>query len=130
MSKGEIQYFIMFIAGIVFFWVAGLAVPYLPVLSASLAGIEGLVVTLAIYVLGFALLLLFTLGKRRGVKAIGIAAAVVAALALTAAELVVHLGNGHIHSQFDLGILNFVLYLLYGPFYVIGNIIAQKLTRD
>lgn len=129
MSKAEIQYFLMFIAGIAFFWVAGLAVPYLPVLSNSLAGIEGLVVTLAIYTLGFALLLLFTLGGHRSSKAIAITAAIVAVLALAAAKLIVVVGNGHIHSQVDLGLLTFVSYVLYGAFYVIGNTVAQRLAH-
>jgi len=131
MSKGEIQYFLMFIAGIAVFWLSSYAVAYLPVIhSTNLANIEGLVATLAIYTLGLVLLLLLTLGRRRSPKAIVTPAIIVIILALAGAQLLVHAGHGRIHNMTDLGVLTFFSYILYGAFYVLGNTIAQRLARN
>ena len=129
MSKGEVQYFLMFAMGIAAFWVSGFVAGMLPAMHGVMAMIAGLAATLAVYGLSFGVLELVLLGRERSLKAVGIATAVVAMLALAAAQLLTKIAAGHIHNQLDLGFLTFALYLFYGFFYVIGNTIARRLAK-
>jgi hypothetical protein len=131
MSKGEVQYFLMFFAGIAAFWLGGEAVSYIPAVThnATLAGVIALATTLAIYGLVFAVLLLVTLGQQRSLKSILISTVLVLLLAVGSAQLLVTLGHGHIHNKLDVGFLTFASYIMYGAIYVLGNTLARRLSR-
>jgi hypothetical protein len=94
-----------------------------------MALVAGLVATLAVYGLIFAVLELVLLGRNRAVKPIVISAIIVVVLAVIAAQLVTQVARGHIHNKLDLGLLTFALYLFYGLFYVVGNSTARRLAK-
>ena len=131
MSKGEIQYFLMLLAGIAAFWLGGEAVSYIPAITHNgmLAGIIALATTLAIYGAIFVVLLFVTLGENRALKPILISTVVVLLLAVGSAQALVTLGHGRIHNQLDVGLLTFASYILYGVIYVLGNLLARRLAR-
>jgi phosphoglycerol transferase MdoB-like AlkP superfamily enzyme len=130
MSKGEVQYFLMFVLGIAAFWLSGFVSGLVPVMhNHMLAQVAGLVVTLAVYGLVFVALEAVLLGRDRALKPILVPAIIVVVLAIVAAQLLVKVASGHIHNNVDLGLLTFALYLFYGIFYVIGNTVARRLTK-
>lgn len=129
MSKGEVQYFLMFVVGIAAFWASGYAAGMLPAMHGVIALAAGLVVTLAVYGLIFAVLQLVLLGRNRSAKAVAISTVVVVVLAVIAAQVVTQVAKGHIHNKLDLGLLTFGLYLFYGMFYVLGNTTARRLAK-
>jgi hypothetical protein len=130
MSKGEIQYFLTFAAGIAAFWLGGQAVAHLGfphdrLLAQTLARAT----ILAVYGAGLALLLTFTLGAQRSLKGIVIATVSIMALALLVAISLVHVTAGHIHTQVELGLFTLVYYVIYGLLYVLGGVIARRFSR-
>ena len=129
MSKGEVQYFLMFVVGIVAFWASGYAAGFLPAMHGAMALVAGLLATLLVYGLIFAVLELGLLGQNRAVKPIAIATVIVVILAVIAAQVFTHVAKGHIHNKLDVGLLTFGLYLFYGLFYVIGNTTARRLAK-
>jgi hypothetical protein len=129
MSKGEVQYFLMFVVGIAAFWASGYAVGILPAMHGAMAVVAGVAATLLVYGLIFAVLELVLLGQNRAAKPVAVSAVIVMILAVVGAMLLQKVAAGHIHNKLDVGLLTFALYLLYGLFYVIGNTIARRLAN-
>lgn len=121
MSKGEIQYFITFAAGMAVFWLSGVVSAHLPILSNHfLAQTAALLTAAAVYGFGMLLLSLGLYGSRRSTKAVLIATLVAVVLALVGAQVLVRLAAPFVHNKFDFGIFNFVAYFIYGLFYVVS----------
>jgi|GEM_PF-5165565 len=131
MSKGEIQYFITFAVGIAAFWLSGQAASQVrdPHLGHFIAASLGLIVTLAVYGLGMAILALLLYGRSRTLKAVIAAAASAVVLAALGAQLLLHFVARLVHTSRQVGYFTFVAFLLYGLFYVVSAAIGRRLTR-
>jgi hypothetical protein len=69
------------------------------------------------------------LGRRRQLKAILVAGLTAGVLALTATLVISHIIAVSIHNQSQFAIFTFILYFVYGTFYVIGWAIARRLAK-
>ncbi|HVQ44504.1 MAG TPA: hypothetical protein VMT30_06065 [Candidatus Saccharimonadia bacterium] len=124
----DLLYLLTFAAGMAAFWAGGHASRLLPVMkNHGLALAAGLVVTAGIYGLG--LFVISLLATRRLGRGVLIATIVAVALGLAAAQGIVRLAAGHIHTKTDLGLLTFVLYLCYGAIYALSLAIARKFAK-
>lgn len=129
MSKGEIQFIVSFVLGMAFFWLSGKATASLPPISNQmLAQTVGILVSAGVYGLGMAALTAVTLGAKRSLKAILVAAVVAMVLAELTAQVLLRALVGYVHNNNGLAVLMFVLYLLFGLYYVVGNLIARRLA--
>ena len=129
MSKGEIQFLISFAAGMAAFWLSGKAAAALPVMpNHMLALISGIAVSALVYGLGAAVLAWLVLGSERSLKAVLGAGIVAIVLAEITAQALVPMAAGFVRSQATLAVLMFVLYLLFGLFYVLSNLVARRLA--
>lgn len=129
MSKGEIQFIVSFVLGMAFFWLSGKATTLLPPVSnQALAQTVGIAVSAGVYGLGMAGLAAITLGAKRSLKAILLAAVLAMVLAELTAQFVLKALVPIAQGNNGLAILMFILYLLFGLYYVAGNFTARRLA--
>lgn len=129
MSKAEIQFLISFVLGMAFFWLSGKATALLPVMNNQLlAQIVGITVSAGVYGLGMAALAAVTLGAKRSLKAILVAAVIAMVLAEVTAQFLLKALVPIAQGNNGLAILMFILYLLFGLYYVAGNFTARRLA--
>ena len=130
MSKAEIQFLVSFVAGMAVFFLSGQAAAHLPIMpSQLLAQVVGTIVSGGLYGLGAAMLAWFTLGADRSVKAVLIAAAVAIVLAELTAQFLLRAIAGYFHGTTGLTMLMFVMYLLFGLYYVFAGLIARRFAK-
>ncbi|HEY2004016.1 MAG TPA: hypothetical protein VGH44_02780 [Candidatus Saccharimonadia bacterium] len=130
MSKGEIQFIVSFVAGMAFFWLSSKASTFVPVMNSQLlAETLGIVISAVVYGFGIAILTTITLGAKRSFKAIIVATVIAMVLAELTAQLLVRLVAGSIHNTTQLTLFMFVMYLLFGLYYVACNFVAQRLAK-
>jgi len=129
MSKGEIQFIVSFVLGMAFFWLSGKATGSLPAINnPTLALVVGIIASALVYGLGMAILAAITLGAKRSLKAILVAAVIAMVLAELTAQVLLRPLAGFVHNNTGLAVLMFVLYLLFGLYYVVAGLIARRVA--
>ncbi|MDB5178512.1 MAG: hypothetical protein JWN01_455 [Patescibacteria group bacterium] len=132
-SGTDIQFLFTFAAGMGAFWLSGRLPGYLPLTTVFHSYLPALIVTmvlaLAVYGLGMAAWVWVTLGKRRARKPILVATGVATTLALISSSVLTFTNLGRTQTTAQLAILAFVLYLIYGIYFVIGWALARKLAK-
>ena len=129
MSKAEIQFIVSCVLGMAFFWLSGKATAYLPVINNQmLAQIVGIIVSAGVYGLGMAGLAAVTLGAKRSLKGILVAAVVAMVLAELTAQVLLRALVPLVQGNNGLAILMFILYLLFGLYYVVSGIVAKRVA--
>ena len=121
-------YFLTFASGMTAFWISGQASALVPALkSPVLHVILGLAISGGIYGLG-----MFVLSSRvlhRVGKGTLFATITAVILGFAGAQIVVRLAAGHVHNTAGLGLLSFVLYLLYGTIYVASLSVGRRFAK-
>jgi hypothetical protein len=128
----DMLYLLTFALGMLAFWLSGHASELLPkmfsvFLRPGLATTAGLAITAAIYGLGMLILAVFATHK--SLKGTVLATLIAIILGLVAAQLIVRVAAGHIHSKLDLGLLTFALYLVYGGIYAFALAMGRRVAR-
>jgi len=125
----DILYLITFAAGMAAFWLSGHAsiLALQNIHTHGLRTAAGLIVTGGVYGLGM-LILASAVMRRLGKGAI-IATVAAVALGLGAAQVIVRLAAGHIHTNTGLGLLTFALYMCYGLIYVVSLAAARRIAK-
>lgn len=126
MSKAEIQFFVSFIAGMACFWLSGQAAAHLLVIPGPLGLVVGTIISGGLYGLGMAVLAWFMLGSERSIKAVLVAAAVAIVLAELTAQFLLRAIAVYFHGHNGLALLMFVMYLLFGLYYVLAGLISRR----
>ncbi len=128
-SSGDIKFVLTFAAGMAGFWLSGHLPGLIPVQlyphNYFAVYVIGLLLALLIYGLGMVLWSWFMTG-RRALKPAFLSGVVVMILALITSLILTKTSLGHVVTQGQLAVLAFVLYLVYGLYYVIGWGIASR----
>src|SRR5476649_1013732 len=128
LKSSDLLYFLTFASGIAAFWASGQVSIHLPAMHSRVASSTiGLLVTGGVYGLG--MLILSAVVLRRAPR--GIFAAVVSAILLgfIAAQLILRFVAPSLHGPASLGLLTFVLYLVYGAIYVMCLGIGRQFAK-
>lgn len=129
MSKGEIQFIVSFVLGMAFFWLSGKATSSLPVMNNQVLALTvGIIASALVYGAGMAVLAAVTLGAKRSLKAILVATVIAMVLAELTAQVLLRPLAGFVHNNTGLAFLMFVLYLLFGLYYVVSGLIARRVA--
>jgi hypothetical protein len=130
-SSADIQFLLTFALGMAAFWLSGRLPGYLPVgllpHNYLASFIVNLVLALIIYgavMFGWAWLIL---GSRRSLKS-ALAAGIVAIVLGLASSLALTALAQH-HLNIPLALLAFILYLVYGIYFVIGWAVARRIAK-
>jgi hypothetical protein len=123
-KKTDLLYMGVFALGMLTFWLGGHAAQYVPkgtpviLRLVVIAGIYGLVIFGATY-----------LSTKRSLVAAIAAAVTGIALSLITAQFITQLAAGKLHNHFDLAVLTFVLYLVYGTIYALALLIGRTIAK-
>jgi len=125
----DVLYLVTFAAGMLAFWASGHAsvLALHSVHSRSLYGVLSLVVTGGVYGLGMLILSLVVL--RRLGKGVVISTLAAIALGLGAAQIIVRLAVGHVHTTNGVAMLTFGLYMCYGLIYVASLALGRRFAK-
>lgn len=128
-SSTDLQFLLTLVAGMVAFWLSG----HLPALV-SMPTVHNqwvsyfmyLIPAILIYGIVMVIWAWIILGSRRALKPVLIAGGLAAVLALASSLALTFLGS---HLQVSVAVLAFILYLIYGIYFVIGWAVARRIAR-
>lgn len=130
LKKDDLIIIATFALGMGAFWLIGIVGTYLPYLkNHSLAIAVSLTVTALIYGLIFAGWTALVIRRRQAVKGIIVGSVLTIALGVVAAQAILRLATGHVHTKLDLAWLTFALYVCYGSIYVVGLAVVRRRSR-
>jgi hypothetical protein len=125
----DVLYVATFTLGFGAFWLSGRVASLLVhAVDRHIAGWVSLAVTAGVYGLILGLWTIVAL-RKLSLKAMLGAAIPAVILGMVAAQGILRLASGHIHSLLQVGLLTFALYICYGAIYVLGLVIARRLAR-
>jgi hypothetical protein len=132
-SSSDFKFLLTFVAGMGAFWLSGHLPQYLPLQQLTTNRptlvMIGLVLALAIYSLSMFIWSWLVLGRSRDLKPPLMATVAAFALALATSLTLTYTTIGAPKDKNGLVILVFVLYLLYGLYFVIGWLAAKQLAK-
>jgi hypothetical protein len=127
-SGTDLQFLLTFAAGMGAFWLSGHLPAMIPLAFLRQNPIANLVLALLVYALGMLVWNLIVLGRRRARKPILVSTLAVTVLALVT-SLYLAFGKPPVPGgPSGVAIFVFVLYLVYGLYYVAGWAIARRLA--
>lgn len=129
----DLQFLLTFVIGMATFWLSGRIPTYVPlsILPHNRLALTLIGLTLALLIFGASVFLWnwLVLGSRRALRPV-LAGTVTALVLALATSLYLTFGQlPHFQGQTGLALLTFILYLVYGIYYVIGWAVARRLAK-
>lgn len=132
-SSSDVKFLLTFVAGMGAFWLSGHLPQYLPLHQLTnnrpTLAVIGLVLALIIYALSMFIWSWLVLGRSRNLKPPLMATATTFVLALATSLTLTFTSVGTPQNKNGVVILVFVLYLLYGLYFVVGWLMAKRLAK-